>query len=150
MAIPANMNGTILWTAGSLGGVGLFSAFAAHADVAVITGAWATMLVTLAVQAGHSLDKDKALKIVAGVLLGVGGLVGGTKLATTYFAYTGVGTIPAMLANASANATLTYLVGKAAATAFLETETLGTASSIVGSILAIINGSPGGGRKDDA
>lgn len=88
MAIPAKMNATILWTAGSLGGMGLFTAFAAHADIAVITAAWATMFVTLAVQAGHQLEKNKAVKIITGVLLGMGGLAGGMKLATAYFAYT--------------------------------------------------------------
>ncbi len=130
--------------------MGLFSAFAAHADVPVITAAWATMIVTLAVQAGHSLSKDKALKIVAGILIGVGGIAAGAKIATTYCAYTGVGTIPAMLMNASANATFTYLVGKAAATTFLENKTLGTVASIVSSILGLILGNPSLGRKDDA
>ena len=114
MAIPANMNFTIVFTSLSLGGMGFFTAFAAHADVPMITAAWSTMLLTLAVQAGHKLSKDKALKIAAGILIGVGGLVGGVKLANTYFAYSGVGTIPAMIMNAGANATVTYLVGKAA------------------------------------
>lgn len=135
MAIPANMHRTVLWTSCSLGGLGLFSAFAPHADLGVITTAWTAMFVTLAVQTGHKLSKDTALKIVGGILLGVGGIAGGAKLANTYFAYTGIGTIPAMLANAGANATITYLVGKAAAKTFIEMETLESVERIVASIL---------------
>jgi uncharacterized protein (DUF697 family) len=143
-AVPWKMHLTIIWTAAGLGGVGLFSAFAAHADIAVISAAWTGMLVTLAVQAGHSLSKDGALKIVAGILFAVGGLAGGIKLANTYFAYTGVGTVPAMIVNAGANATLTYIVGKAAAKTFMELETLESAERVVVAIIAILKGGSGG------
>ena len=53
MDIPSNMQRTILWASLSLGGVGLFGSFTAHADLVLIAPAWAT----LAHQAGSELDK---------------------------------------------------------------------------------------------
>ena len=133
------MNATILWTSLSLGGLGLFTTFVAHADIGFVSVAWATMFVTLAIQAGHSLSKDTALKIAAGVMIGVGGLAGGIKVANTYFAYTGFGTIPAMLANAGTNATFTYIVGRAAAKTFLSMNALDSVEKIITTILQFLS-----------
>lgn len=140
MELPSNMQRTILWTSLGLGGVGLFGAFTAHADLVVIAPSWAGLIIKLADQAGHELDRDKALKIATGVALGVAGFVGGVKLANTYLAYTGVGTIPAMLANASANGVLTYLMGKAAAQTFLEKDVTESVENLVRYILGLLTG----------
>jgi hypothetical protein len=75
----------------------------------VISPAWATLTVALAEDSGETLQRDQALKIATGVALGVGSFVGGIRMANTYLVYTGVGTLPAALANASANALLTWL-----------------------------------------
>jgi uncharacterized protein (DUF697 family) len=72
------MKGTILATSLGLGAVGLFGAFAAHSDLMAITPAWTHMFLKLAKQAGKSLSKDTALKVVTGVPAGaVPGMVGG-------------------------------------------------------------------------
>jgi hypothetical protein len=140
MDIPGNMQRSILWTAASLGGVGLFGAFAAHADLIAIAPGWGGLLVKLAQQSGKALDKERALKIATAVILGVGGFAGGIKLATTTLSYTGIGTVPAMLANAGTNAVLTYLFGRAAAHTFLEGDLQESAETLARAILVLIIG----------
>ena len=140
VTLPWNMHKTIIAATLGLGGVGIFGAFGAHADLAAISSAWVAMFATLAVQAGKPLEKATVLKIVAGIMLGVGGFVGGVKLANTYFAYTGVGTVAAMIINSSANAALTYVTGRAAAQTFLSMDVGETVESIVHSILKIVLG----------
>lgn len=138
MDIPSNMKRSILWTSLGLGGVGLFGAFTAHADLVVIAPAWSALLVTLARQAGGQLDDDKALKVATAVALGVTSFLGGVKLANTYLAYTGVGTIPAALANGTANGVVTYLMGKAAAQTFLQRSVGDTAEDLARYILGML------------
>ncbi len=135
MHIPLRMKWTIGVTATSLGAVGAFSFIAAHADIPVIAGAWGGMFVTLAMQAGRSLEKDTALKVAGGILVVLGGLATGAKVANTYFALTGVGTLPAMLANIGCNAGMTILVGRASAKVFLEAESLESWEKVVNLIL---------------
>jgi len=138
MNIPLRMKTRIMWSSAAAGAVGVPGAFGAHLDLMAITAIWATLLVMLADQAGSSLDKAKAAKIVAAILAGITFFGTGFKLANTYFAYTGIGTIPAVIANVGANAGITYLFGNAAARSFLSEGTSGPAQSIGASILAIM------------
>jgi uncharacterized protein (DUF697 family) len=140
MDLPLRMKTAIGWSAGLAGAVGVPGAFAAHGDVPILIGIWTTLLVRLAFLAGKDLDKGKAAKIVAGVLLAIGGFAGGVKLMTTAIAYTGIGTIPAMVANAGANATLTYFFGRSTAKVFLSNDHLDSASAIIAAIVAIMTG----------
>jgi len=73
------------------------------------------MIMALAIQADIEMDKVTAMKLTTSILLSIGSFLGGTKLAVQAFSYTGVGTVPAMLANGGINAGITYLTGKAIA-----------------------------------
>ena len=99
-AIPPGMQRIIRKHSLALGGVGVVGAFGAHADIPAITGSWAVMLTELATEANIKLDMEGALKITAALATAVGGVWTGFKLANSYFAYTGVGTPLAVLANA--------------------------------------------------
>ena len=136
--IPSQMQRTIVGTSVALGCTGLFGTFEPHADTGVIAAAWAAMFGALAAQAGHDITKDMALKIAGGVIVGIGGFMGGVKLANTYFAYTGIATPLAMLVNASANGAVTYIVGRAAARTFLSDDVVHTVEQVVGGIVGIV------------
>jgi len=138
MDIPLKMRTKIIWSAVTAGAIGVPGAFGAHADVPLLAGIWATLLVLLAKDAGAELDKAKATKIVAAIFLGISFFGTGFKLANTYFAYTVIGTLPAIIANVGANGSITYLFGKAAARAFLAEGATGPAESIGANILAIM------------
>jgi Domain of unknown function (DUF697) len=136
--IPSGMRATVAWTAAGLGTMGLFTAFAAHADVGAITTAWSGMFIRLAHQADLELDKDDALKIAAGVLVGIGGLAAGVKLANTWLAYTGVGTLPAMVCNAGTNGAVTYVIGCSAARVFISSDRGTSVQEMVKAIVRIV------------
>jgi uncharacterized protein (DUF697 family) len=138
--LPLDMNATILANSLGLGTVGLFGAFAAHSDLLAITPAWTHMFLRLAKQAGKSMDKETALKVVTGVLMGASALVGGIKLANTYFAYSGVGTVPAIVLNGGVNGLLTWLAGRAWAQIALEEDLGQSVESLVRAVLSIVAG----------
>jgi uncharacterized protein (DUF697 family) len=138
--LTLEMKATILATSVGLGTVGLFGAFAAHSDLLAITPAWTHMFLRLAKQAGKTLDKDRAVKITSGVLMGATALIGGIKLANTYFAYSGVGTIPAIVVNAGVNGVLTWLAGRAWAQITLEEDLEQSVESLVRAVLGMLGG----------
>jgi hypothetical protein len=106
------MRWTVIATAAGLGAEGLGSAFLGPgADLMIIATAWAGMIGALAGIADVKLDKITALKIATTILVSFGSFVGGSKLAVQAFAYTGVGTLPALVANGGINAVVTYLTG---------------------------------------
>ncbi|MDO8381017.1 DUF697 domain-containing protein [Phenylobacterium sp.] len=135
--IPSEMHNTVILAALGLGFVGLFGAFQAHADVAVIVAAWATMFVTLARQAGNAMSRDAALKVAAGVIVGIGGMAMGIKVANNWLAYTGVGTIPAMICNAGTNGFVTYIIGRSAARVFLTSDASATVEQMIRGIIRL-------------
>jgi len=145
MEIPLRMKTAIVWSAVLAGAVGVPGAFGAHADVLALTAIWITLLIRLGILAGKDIEKGTAAKIVAGVLLGIGGFAGGVKLMTTAVAYTGIGTIPAIIVNAGANAALTYYFGRSVAKVFLSEDLHDSASAIIAAILAMMTG----GSHDD-
>lgn len=149
MKLPWRMHQTIIWSSLSTAVAGVPGAFMAHGDVMIIAAIWTTMLIALAKQSGATMEKAKAAKIIAGVLAGIGGFAGGVKLANTYFAYTGVGTVPAMIINAGANAILTYLFGKAVARVFLSDGSERPAEVIIGAILTALAGGFGVGAGNE-
>ena len=67
-------------------------------------------------------------------------LIGGIKLATTYFAYTGVGAIPAIVANAGVNGILTWLAGRAWAQVVLEDDLEQSVDSLIRAMLGVLAG----------
>jgi uncharacterized protein (DUF697 family) len=125
------------------GGVGIVGAFGAHADIPFLIGIWVKMTLEIADCMGRKLDKDRAKKLVTGVITGIGGFVGGVKLANTYFAYTGIGTIPAILANVGTNGSLTYIYGKALTRVFASESKEFTIDTLIATIVALITGSAG-------
>jgi hypothetical protein len=140
MNVPSNMRNTVRATALGLGALGIPGAFGAHADLVPITAAWATMLVTLASQAGREMDKDFAFKVAGGVIVAVGGFAAGVKTANTWLAWTGVGTLAAVLCNVGTNAALTYTTGMAAARVFLIEDKSASASDLILAIIRMIRG----------
>ncbi len=143
MNIPFGMNATIVKTSLAAGGVGIPGAFGGpHVDVPALIGLWAVMFVRLADQAGSALDRHTATKLATGVALAVGGFGSGVKLATTAFAATGIGTVPALIANISLNAVVTWLVGRAAAHIFTENDTEQTVENLVRAIVAMLGFAP--------
>jgi uncharacterized protein (DUF697 family) len=137
-AIPLNMKTTITTTSIGLGAVGIFGAFAAHSDLLAIAPAWTGMFLRLANQAGKPMERDRVLKVVTGVLVGVTSFVGGVKLANSYFAYTGIGTIPAIVVNAGVNGTLTWLAGRAWAQICLEDDLEQSVDNLIASLIGAI------------
>lgn len=135
--IPSEMHDTIVWACIGLGVVGLFGAFAAHADVAVIVTAWTAMFVKLASQANRSMCKDTALKVASGIIVAMGGIAVGMKVANGWLAFTGVGTIPAMICNAGTNAAMTYVIGRSAARVFLSADAGASVEELIKGILAL-------------
>lgn len=137
--LTPGMKTTIFTTSLALGGAGVLGAFAAHSDLIVIAPAWVRMFTRLSQQAGKSLDKARALKITTGVLAGAASLVGGIKLANSYFAWSGVGTLPAVVVNAGMNAVLTWLTGRAWAHIVLEEDDEQGVENLVRALLASVS-----------
>jgi uncharacterized protein (DUF697 family) len=140
MELPLKMKATIVRCSMGAAGVGIPGAFAAHGDLVAIGAIWTTMLIRLATHAGENLENSKATKIVAGVFAGIGLFKVGFKLANTYFAFTGVGTLPAMIANASVNGGVTYLFGRASGKLFLSEGFRDSTESIVQNLLSLMIG----------
>lgn len=136
--LPSEMESTVFWASAGLGATGLLSVFVGAGDLAIITGAWAVMLLKLADQAGTHMNKDTALKLIAGVLTGIGGFGAGLKAAQMAFVYTGVGTALAMIVNAGTNAVFTYMVGTAAARVFLASDARTSLKAMVDAIIRIV------------
>ena len=117
--LPQEMQATINRYAIGAAVIGVPGAFAAHADLGVLAFLWRKMIIELARQAGGKLDNAKAKKLALGVLSGVAKAYAGYKLANTYFAMTGAGTVPAMAINSAANAYFTRQIGHAVGEVFL-------------------------------
>ena len=91
------MRDCVLYNSFAAAAVGVPGAFVAHGDVAILTGIWTNMLYNLARHAGCEMDKETALLVAGALIASTGTMLAGMKLANTYFGYTGVGTIPAMV-----------------------------------------------------
>lgn len=137
-SIPFWMHFTIIGTSIVLGVEGPVGAFAPHVDIGVIIAAWSFMFVALAALAGGQMERDKGLKIAAGLIAAMGGLAMGVKIANAWAAYTGFGTIPAMVCNAGTNALVTYMIGRATAQVFLSEGAGASVDQIINAIMRII------------
>lgn len=143
MGVPMNMRWTVIWASVGLGLEGGGSAFLGPgADLVVITTAWVAMIVTLAAQADVDIERNTIVKIVGALLISLGGFIGGTKLAIQGFALTGIGTIPAIVANVGINAVVTYTVGMAVARLFIQKSRVDSielfVQAVVGAVLAAL------------
>ena len=137
--LPFSMKTTIYLRSVAAGGLGIVGAFTGpHADLAGIIAIWTEMLVTLAGQAGRDLSTSKATKIAAVVCSGVAAFLTGVKVASTVFTWTGVGTIPAVIANLGVNAVVTYSFGHAAGRIFLEKSASASDSDLASAILQLL------------
>lgn len=137
--IPDEMHRTIVWASLGLGFTGLFGVFTAHGDLAVIVPAWGAMIWKLSDQACIEFDRDAALKLAGGLAAAIGGLVTGVKVAEAFLAYTGVGTIPAMVCNAGTNAAVTYIVGRSIARVFLASDSGTSVEEMVAAVIRLIH-----------
>jgi uncharacterized protein (DUF697 family) len=86
-----------------------------HVDVPAIVAIWVGLVIALADDAGAAMSKDTALKIATTVAAGVALAMAGVKAGTTVFAWTGIGTVPAVVLNCGLNAAVTYVFGRAVA-----------------------------------
>lgn len=120
VAIPSNIQKTITNHALGAAAVGVPGAFAAHADLGVLGGIWARMIVRIAEQTDVDIDFKSAAKIAATLGIAIGTIGTGVKAANTYFAWSGVGTPLAILFNSSANGIATNHIGKAVASVMLK------------------------------
>jgi hypothetical protein len=143
MALPSNMQLSIVRHSLSAGGIGFFGAFGAHADLPAVAGVWISLTLRLAYLADKELSKQTAAKLVTAVITGLGGFLGGFKLANTYFTYSGIGTVPAIIANMGANGGLTYLYGRGLAKVFLSDEFSDSAEATAKAIIVFMLGQIG-------
>jgi len=101
------------------GAIGVPGAFSFGADVAAMTGIWATMIVSISQKSGHKVDKVFATKLASGVLAGVGAYVGGSKIAMKLLhLIPGFGSLAAIGVNSTLNALFTYKLGHAISNLF--------------------------------
>jgi uncharacterized protein (DUF697 family) len=140
MDLPFNMQLTVTRSSFAAAAIGIPGAFGAHVDVPAIAAIWTGMLLRLSAQAGSRMENGKAMKVAAGVLAGIGLFKMGFKLANTYIAYTGIGTIPAVVANAGANGTVTYLFGRSAGKLFLSENKEDSVEGLIKGILTLMTG----------
>lgn len=97
----------------SAAAAGIPGAFVPALDVAVVGGAWATMLVAIASNSNRQLDQNTALKFATGILSGGAAYLGGTKLLTyTLHAIPGLGTIASVGINSLLNFLYTFRLGR--------------------------------------
>jgi hypothetical protein len=143
--IPDNMLNTITACTAGLGGVGLVGgAIGPGADIFFIVPTWVGMVIALANQAGVSLDDQTAKKLCMTVLTGSAFFIGGTKAASTAFAWLlALPTLGASLAanavvNAGLNATFTRAFGRATALYFLQTSKIENVDVAARVLLALI------------
>lgn len=82
--IPENMQNTIDACTAGLGAVGVVGgAIGPGADLVAIAPTWIGMAISLASQAGASMDEHTAKKLAMAVATGVGSFAVGTKIAAT-------------------------------------------------------------------
>lgn len=137
-SINPSVHTKITSAAALAGAVGVPGSFAAHADVWVLGLVWAGLFTTIADATGTTFTRHERTRIIKGVLAGAAAFIGGMKAATTVIAYTGVGTIPAMLANASINATFTYTFGMALYQVFSSKEKHVTTADLIQAIVVVM------------
>lgn len=104
------------------GGVGCAGCIAVHADTGVLVLVWTRMIYRLARHHGIGVGRADCLKLAAALTTSSLAFTTGWQVATTYFAWTGVGTPGAMLANASVNYALTYAAGQSVSDVFAKTD----------------------------
>src|SRR5262249_12989385 len=112
-SIPWNVHLKIIWVSSGLALVGVPGAFGAHVDVPVIITTWIGLSAYIAKAVGTHLDKDTLSKIVVGVFTYASFFMLGYKSATAAAAYTGFGTLPAIVVNSGLNGVITYVYGRA-------------------------------------
>lgn len=143
--IPENMKDTINNCTGGLGAVGVVGgAFGPGADLIVIAPTWAGMVVSLAAQAGSSMDAHTAKKLAIAVATGVGSFALGTKVAATAAGWLlaipsgGLSLVLSMAGNAALNAKFTHAFGTATALYFLQTDDIDSVEVITQVLIALV------------
>jgi uncharacterized protein (DUF697 family) len=143
--IPENMLDTITKCTTGLGAVGIVGgAIGPGADLIVIAPVWAGMVVTLANQAGASMDNQTAKKLCVAVATGVGTFVGGAKVASTVASWlfalptAGLSIAANIAANAALNAALTRAFGRAVALYFLQTHEIESVDVVARILIALV------------
>jgi uncharacterized protein (DUF697 family) len=123
---------------GSAAAVGVPGVFVP--DVPLLTGIWATMLVALAEEAGHEMNKEFAIKVGTGLVTGMGSMVAGVKTFSWFIKWVpGIGTGSAMAINTSLNGFFTYRLGRAWAEMVDRPDfTMTDAVAIVGALLTLM------------
>lgn len=106
-----NLNQIRLSHARWAGGLGLGTVFIPLADMVVMGTNWTSLLIQIAEETGHSIDKKCAKKFAASLIKGTLFYMAGSRLGTWLVSLTGVGAPGAMAANAALNYGYTWLLG---------------------------------------
>jgi len=134
-------NKKILTASASAAAVGVPGAFGGPGtDLAPIVTIWTALFVALADDEAVHMSERTAIKIVSSVLASIGLIGFGTKTAITVFAWTGVGTVVAVMLNASINAAMTYVFGQAVISVLRATDAKTSEQELGKAILSFILG----------
>jgi uncharacterized protein (DUF697 family) len=132
------------------GAIGVPGAFSFGADITAMTATWGAMTVAIAKKSGHQMDAAFSAKVVTGVLAGVAGYLGGSKIATALVSLIPGGVLVAVGVNSALNALFTYKLGDALAKLFdkgqFDSSDVATA---VTTLLSLVVGMPTFGQLRD-
>jgi uncharacterized protein (DUF697 family) len=101
-------------------GLGVGTAFAPGADIALCGGAWVGMMVAIADRSGHQENKAFWGKVLASVGMGAAGYWAGSKVFTgiLFYVIPGAGSVTAATLNALLNGLYTWRLGNSFANLF--------------------------------
>lgn len=146
--IPDRMEEIIRLHITGNGAVGLVGGIAGPgADLPMIAMSWVGMTITLAEEAGHTMDNQTAKKICLAVATGTSSMITGSKIFAAAAGWIGsVFTGGASLAvasasNAALNAYFTRTYGRACARYFLQTDEIDTANEMVRIMISLMHAS---------
>jgi uncharacterized protein (DUF697 family) len=144
MPVPDRYRPIVKAASLSAGAIGVPGAFSFGLDVTVMSGIWTTMVLAIASESEHDIDKAFATKLVSGVLAGVAGYVGGSKIAMKLLhVIPGAGTLSAIGVNSFLNFFFTWRIGKALSTLFERGDfSMEDAGEMVGYMMTIVTPFP--------
>lgn len=151
MAFPYRTHVKILKASAVTAGFGIGGAFLGpQADVPAIIATWVMLMGILAEDAGVEMTRESAIKIVTAVSSGVALALTGIKAGSLVFAWSGIGTVPALILNCGLNATVTFFFGRSVAAAFQATTKVDSVDAFARNILAVVLASLGLPPRSDA
>lgn len=135
---------TIRTAAAAAAAVGVPGVYSFGYDATLVSGIWTGMLVSIATESAHPMDRKFAAKVSLSVAKGVAAYVGGSKVAVQILRWIpGAGTVTAMGVNAGANYLYTYRLGHAFGEMFDRPDLrLGDASALASVLVPLVTKKP--------